>query len=129
MMLLYQTDLVGGDVDAAIASYEGEHGRALAPYAQELVRGVHARMTELDTMLSAHLHDWAIDRLGTVERAVLRIAALELVSEDVPPPVVIDEAVELSKRYATPDAARLVNGVLAGMVRAGGVDTDQEVEG
>ena len=59
-------------------------------------------------------------QLGAVERAVLRIAMWELVTGEVPPPVAIDEAVELAKRYATPEAAKLVNGVLAGWLREHG---------
>ncbi len=117
MMLLYRTDLVGGDVDAAIAGFEGEHGFEMPEYAAQVVRGVTSRQAELDAAIQAHLQEWAVERLGAVERAVLRIAMWELVSGEVPAPVAIDEAVELSKRYATPEAAKLVNGVLAGWLR------------
>lgn len=117
MMLLYRTDLVGGDVDDAIAAFEGEHGFPMPAYGITVVRGVAAREFELDEVISSYLVDWTIDRLGAVERAVLRIATWELVTGEVPGPVAIDEAVELSKRYATPEAAKLVNGVLAGWLR------------
>lgn len=120
MMLLYRTDLVGGDVDAAIGSFEEEHGFAMPEYAATVVRGVTVREPELDEAIQAHLTDWTVDRLGAVERAVLRIAMWELVTGEVPPPVAIDEAVELAKRYATPEAAKLVNGVLAGWLREHG---------
>jgi N utilization substance protein B len=122
MMLLYRTDLVGGDVDDAIGSFEEEHGFAMPEYAALVVRGVTLREVELDEAIQAHLVDWTVDRLGAVERAVLRISMWELVTGEVPPPVAIDEAVELAKRYATPEAAKLVNGVLAGWLREHGSD-------
>ncbi len=120
MMLLYRTDLVGGDVDAAIGTFEEEHGFEIPEYATLVVRGVTSREHELDEAIQANLTDWTVDRLGAVERAVLRIAMWELVTGEVPPPVAIDEAVELAKRYATPEAAKLVNGVLAGWLREHG---------
>jgi N utilization substance protein B len=55
---------------------------------------------------------WPAERLGTLERNILRIGLYELDRGDVPAPVAIDEAVRLAKRYASEDAARLVNGVL-----------------
>jgi N utilization substance protein B len=61
--------------------------------------------------------DWTADRLGAIERNILRIALYELDGDDVPDEVAIDEAVTLAKRYATDDAARLVNGILGRIVR------------
>jgi N utilization substance protein B len=129
MMLLYRTDLVGGDVDAAIDTFEEEHGFAIPEYATLVVRGVTAREHELDEAIQANLTDWTVDRLGAVERAVLRIAMWELVTGEVPPPVAIDEAVELAKRYATPEAAKLVNGVLAGWLREHGIEDATDAGG
>jgi len=128
MMVLYRTDLVGSDVDAAIASFADEHGFTMPEYAELLVRGVSSREAELDEAIAANLTDWTVDRLGAVERAVLRIAMWELVTGEVPAPVAIDEAVELSKRYATPDAAKLVNGVLAGWLREHGSNDREDEE-
>ena len=120
MMLLYRADLVGGDTEAAIAGFEGEHGFAMPEYGAKVVRGVLERADEVDAAISANLQEWSLERLGAVERSVLRIAMWELVSGEVPAPVAIDEAVELAKRYATPEAAKLVNGVLAGWLRTQG---------
>lgn len=117
MMVLYRSDLVGDAVDELIAAFEREHGFEMPAYSQELVRGVSSQLEQLDAAIQAHLHEWSLERLGAVERAVLRIATWELTSASVPAPVAIDEAVELAKRYATPEAAKLVNGVLAGWLR------------
>lgn len=117
MMVLYRTDLVGGDVDEAIAGFEREHGFPMPDYAAQVVRGVTAERDALDVEVQRHLQEWTVDRLGAVERAVLRIAMFELRGDEVPGPVAIDEAVELAKRYATPEAAKLINGVLAAWLR------------
>ena len=126
MMVLYRTDLVGGSVDAAIEGFADEHGFTMPEYAQLVVRGVASRQPDLDEAIADNLTDWTVGRLGAVERAVLRIAMWELVTGEVPPPVSIDEAVELAKRYATPDAAKLVNGVLAGWLREHGSSDEEE---
>lgn len=133
-MLLYRDDLVEGDVEDAIASHARDQGFTLPSYGVELVRGVSARRDEIDAAIQEHLHDWTVSRLGVVERAVLRIAMFELITDLVPAPVAIDEAVELTRRYATPEAAKLVNGVLAGWLRAkestvdGAADQSEEEE-
>jgi N utilization substance protein B len=118
MMLLYRADLVGGDVDEAVGAFEAEHGFPIPEYTEQVVRGVTERRAELDAVIDTYLEDWTVDRLGAVERAVLRVAMWELFErDDVPGPVAIDEAVELAKRYATPEAAKLINGVLASWLR------------
>jgi N utilization substance protein B len=71
----------------------------------------------LDARITAASDEWTADRLGAVERNVLRVALEELDEGDVPVEVVLDEAVTLAKRYASEDAARLVNGILGKLVR------------
>ena len=67
----------------------------------------------IDTVLHSHVAGWSLERLGTLERAILRLAAYELLWEpEVPEAVAIDEAVELAKRFCSDEAAALVNGVL-----------------
>ncbi len=81
-------------------------------------RGPCARTRrELDATISDYAEDWTADRLGAVERNVLRIALKELERGEVPMEVVLDEAVRLAKRYASDDAGRLVNGILGRVVR------------
>jgi N utilization substance protein B len=76
------------------------------------------RKAELDARISAAAYDWSAERLGALERNILRIALSELDGDEVPPEVAIDEAVSLAKRYASPDAAKLVNGILGRVVKA-----------
>jgi len=110
LFVLYQWDVTG---EPLASLYDGE----IDPFAQQLVTEVAAQAPELDTRITAAAHAWTADRLGVVERNILRIAIHELDRGEVPVEVVIDEAVRLAKRYASPDAGALVNGILARIVR------------
>jgi N utilization substance protein B len=81
-------------------------------FAAQLADAVAAHAPELDERISAASEDWPADRLGTLERNILRIGVHELEEGVVPAEVAINEAVLLAKRYATEDASRLVNGIL-----------------
>jgi N utilization substance protein B len=83
-----------------------------------LVEGVADRAAEIDSILTAHSHAWTIERMATTDRNVLRIGTFELLARlDVPKAVVIDEAVDLAKRYGTDESGRFVNGVLSAVAR------------
>jgi transcription antitermination protein NusB len=108
--LLYQWDVTGQPLASL---YEGE----VDEFARETAEAVAARVGELDAQITAAAEGWTADRLGVVERNILRLATYELDAGEVPLEVVIDEAVTLAKRYATEDAGRLVNGILARIAR------------
>jgi N utilization substance protein B len=110
LFLLYQWDVTGQPLASL---YEGE----IDPFARELAEAVVARAEELDQKISDASEGWPADRLGTLERNVLRIGVQELEQGDVPVEVAIDEAVSLAKRYATDEAGRLVNGILGHIAR------------
>jgi transcription antitermination protein NusB len=110
LFLLYQWDVTGQPLTSL---YEGE----VDEFARELAEAVTARAAELDATITAAAEGWTADRLGAVERNVLRIGTHELEGGTVPPEVAINEAIELAKRYATEDAARLVNGILGRIAR------------
>ena len=81
-------------------------------YTLRTVEEVQLRTDELDRRITDSAESWTADRLGVVERNVLRIAVHELETRAVPAEVAIDEAVTLAKRYASEDAGKLVNGIL-----------------
>jgi N utilization substance protein B len=110
LFLLYQWDVTGQPLASL---YEGE----VDPFAEETADAVAAKAADLDARITAASEGWPADRLGAIERNILRIALHELDGEEVPDEVAIDEAVTLAKRYATDDAARLVNGILGRIVR------------
>lgn len=110
LFLLYQWDLTGQPLASLFGEEPDEFARSLA-------EAVAARAEALDARISEASEGWPADRLGTLERNVLRIGVLELEEETVPPEVAINEAVVLAKRYASEDAARLVNGILGAVAR------------
>ena len=113
LFLLYQWDLPAKPLASL---YEGE----VDPFALAPARAVSERAGELDKRLNEVLEGWTADRLGALERNILRIAVYEIEAEKVPFEVAINEAVELAKRYTTDEAARLVNGALGKIAREGG---------
>ena len=81
---------------------------------QELVRGVDAQLEQLDELIAAKAKGWTLTRMPVLDLSVMRLAVYELLERPhVPTAVVLNEAVELAKRYSTDDSGRFVNGVLA----------------
>ena len=110
LFLLYQWDLTGRPLASL---YEGE----VDDFARGTAEAVVASAPDLDRRITEASEGWTADRLGAVERNVLRIALHELLAGSVPAEVAIDEAVGLAKRYASDDAGRLVNGILGRIAR------------
>ncbi len=86
-------------------------------FADALLRIVQAQVAELDAELGEVTTNWRIERLGAIERCVLRLAAAELVQGSTPPRVVLQEAVRLAERFGSAQSARFVNGVLDALAR------------
>lgn len=99
-----------GTVDAAEGGVADTGG--LRDFAEERVLGVLDHLDEIDALLKPLLENWDITRLGTVERAVLRMGVWEMKWSKVPRPVVINEAIDLANWFSTPKSRPLVNGVL-----------------
>ena len=91
---------------------------ASADLTSELLTGIEASREAIDAEIVTYAKGWALDRMPALDRAILRLAIYELTSRpDVPVAVVIDEAVELAKRFSTDDSGRFVNGVLAAVAK------------
>lgn len=88
--------------------------RALAG---KLLRVLVARGEAIDRELEAVTTNWRLERLGAIERSVLRLASAELSAAETPPKVVIQEAVRLAERYGSPESAKFVNGVVDALAR------------
>jgi transcription antitermination protein NusB len=110
LFLLYQWDLSGQPIGS---QYAGE----LDPWSVGVAEAVAAHSAELDSRITAAAEGWTADRLGVVERSALRVAVHELETGEVPAEVAISEAVAFAKRYASDDAAKLVNGILGRIQR------------
>jgi N utilization substance protein B len=110
LFLLYQWDITGQPLASL---YDGTPD----DFALDLAEAVASRAADLDARISAASDAWSADRLGTLERNVLRVGVYELEEGTVPPEVAINEAVVLAKRYATDEAGKLVNGILGRIQR------------
>ena len=110
LVLLYQWDVTGQELASL---YEGD----VEDYSRELAEAVIECHEELDRRITEASDEWTADRLGALERNILRLALLELDRGEVLLEVAIDEAVSLAKRYSSEDAGRLVNGILGRIVR------------
>ncbi len=110
VFLLYQYDVTGQPLASL---FEGE----VDPYARDLAENALEAASDLDARLSAASTGWPADRLGALERNVMRVALVELDRGEPPREVVLDEAVRLAKRYSSEEAGRLVNGILGRIAR------------
>jgi transcription antitermination protein NusB len=115
LQMLFAIDATGGDVDQAISDFWRElpgdaEGRE---YADALVRGVRTDALKLDERIRAASQNWRIERMARIDRNALRLGTYELLTRtDVPRAVVLDEAVELAKRFGGEESSKFVNGVL-----------------
>jgi len=119
LQMLYQWEVGRASAHEAIATYWPAHDpgneldEPLRDFANALVRGTIARVTEIDGILAAHAQNWRIERMAVIDRLVLRLAIYELLAEaDTPARVVINEAIELARAYTGDEAVGFVNGVL-----------------
>src|SRR5687767_15038922 len=107
-----ETDVTGAAVSWA-DMFELEVDPQAQLFARELVAAATERTREIDELITTASKNWRIDRMSRVDRNILRLGATELVaSKDVPVKVVINEAVELAKRFGTAESSAFVNGVL-----------------
>ena len=120
LQALYAWDLRGGRELDRIASQVWDD-LAVAPderrIAAALIATIVGSQPQLDRELGEVTTNWRMERLGVIERAVLRLAAAELLAGDTPPRVVIQEGVKLAERYGSAQSARFVNGVLDALAR------------
>jgi len=121
LQLLYQNDLAGtppGEMFAWTQEYT-DAAPEVQEYASRLVLGALSRRDELDALLAERSEHWRLGRMPAVDRNLLRLGLYELLFEpETPHAVVIDEAVEIAKKFSTPSSGPFVNGVLDGIRRA-----------
>ena len=94
-------------------------------FANQLFENATARAAEIDPIISAHAQNWRIERMPAIDRAILRLAITELRTMGTPPKVVINEAVELAKKFSSEDAAPFINGILDAAAKAFAEKTDE----
>lgn len=117
--MIYQWEASGDAPDAVAAAYwsgpaEVAGGRPADrdEFAEELLFGVARRKERLDELIREHSANWRLERMSAVDRGILRLASYELQAGETPAAVVIDEAIELGRRYSGEESAKFLNGVL-----------------
>jgi transcription antitermination protein NusB len=132
LQMLYAVEASGSSVDQAIKNFWWElpgdaEGRE---YADAVVVGVSAELDDLDRRIRAASQNWRLERMTRVDRNVLRIGTWELLKQhEIPRAVILDEAVELAKRFGTEESGAFVNGVLDRIADdCGRVDQDRPLE-
>lgn len=124
LQALYAWEMRGGKNLTRVAS-EVWDDLAVTPeertFADGLVKVIAANAEQLDSDLSDVTTNWRLERLGAIERSVLRLGAAELTARETPPRVVIKEAVRLAERFGSEESARFVNGVLDAYARKTGM--------
>jgi N utilization substance protein B len=119
LQVLYQDDLnPGHDLHASEQFVRArlQNQSELVDFALGLLSGTRRNRPELDTMLVSRADNWSLRRMAATDRNILRLAAYELLFTETPGRVVINEAVELAKRFGSKQSAQFVNGVLDGLL-------------
>ena len=122
LQMLYQWDMTREPMDRVAGLFWQVRSGTdeMKAMAERLARGAQAELERLDEAIGSALTRWRFERVAPLDRNVMRIAAYELLREpQTPPAVVIDEAVELAKRFGEEDSPAFVNGVLDAVRRAG----------
>jgi N utilization substance protein B len=124
LQVLFEWDIRRDSIDGAIGHYydtlyseENETKPKTDRFMEELVRGTVARSEEIDRIIQERAENWRIERMAVVDRNILRLAIFELTKKEVPPPVIIDEALELARQFSADESVSFINGVLDGVVR------------
>ena len=113
--ILYSLDICPVEIEEAEKAIEQYYvvGKKVVPYASQLLRGTLSNLSQIDGLLKEYAQNWEIKRMASVDRNILRQSIYELLFQvDIPPSVVINEAVELAKKYSTKDSGKFVNGIL-----------------
>ncbi len=132
VQMLYQRDLGGSELEEIMAAFDpsesspdeedDDRSEAVEPavfeHAASLVRGTVEHLGEIDRLIGSQADNWRLERMPAVDRNILRLGVYEFLHQpDVPKLVVIDEAIELAKRYGSENSSSFVNGLLDGLVK------------
>ena len=119
VQMVYENMLGGDGGEETLHGLIGlEPDEADQSYIDELLKGVEEHQFELDEIIEKHLVNWALERISRVSLAVLRVAVYEMkFMGDLPDGVIVNEAVELAKRFDEPQAGRFVNGLLSSVLQ------------
>ena len=122
MQMLFQADLgrqTSGEVQATFWKAGDPVEPEVRGFAEDLFRIAAERHEEIDALIASHSTHWRLDRMPAVDRNLLRMAVSELVGfKSTPFPIVINEAIEIARRYCAPESIHFINGVLDSIARS-----------
>jgi N utilization substance protein B len=121
MQMLYQWEIGGNTPEQVCGSFFNEHkgNPEVEAFARGLFTGAASEVQTLDQMLQKHSENWRIDRMAAVDRSILRLALYELLNErDTPASAVINEALEIARRFSGVGSVEFINGILDAVLKA-----------
>ncbi|MBW3566105.1 MAG: transcription antitermination factor NusB [Acidobacteria bacterium] len=129
LQMLFQQDLSGNSSERILDTFE-DYLRAketVRRFARRLFVGAWEKKDDIDSMIADQAEHWRVSRMAAVDRNIIRMAVFEMLHEkDAPPLVVIDEAVELAKRFGSDRSSQFVNGVLDGIMKKSGLPSGKK---
>ena len=121
MQMLYQWELGGSTPEQVGATFflERKADPEVESFARRLFRGAVDDIARLDRLLREHAQNWRLERMAAVDRSILRVAVYELLHcPETPPPAVINEALEIARRFSGEDSVDFVNGILDSVLKS-----------
>lgn len=117
LQMLFQRDLGGNSLSEIYGTFwEGKNeSQEVRNFAESLVKGTLEQIGHIDSMIARQAEHWRLDRMAVVDRNILRLAVYELLGSTAPPAVVINEAIEIARRFSTDESTQFVNGILDGI--------------
>lgn len=115
LQLLYTYEFANGNLDKVLSDFWNglTVSERVLEYTEKIVNGVIDNLDKIDPIIQSKLNNWKINRISPIDRNILRIAVFEfLEGEDIPKPVIINEGIEIAKRFGDGDSGHFVNGVL-----------------
>jgi N utilization substance protein B len=128
LQMLFQHDMSGNQPDQIIDTFEElqKSKPNTREFATRIFRGTVAHLPELDEMIQNQAENWRLSRMAAVDRNIIRMSVYEFLHEDdTPKLVIIDEAIEIAKKYGTQKSSQFINGILDGILKRynlGGVE-------
>lgn len=118
MQAVYQSEIRGCEMADLLPEFIGQtrFQAATKEWAIHLSNGVASHLEEIDELIRKYSKHWSFDRVNRVDKAILRIAFFELLHSDTTPNIVLDEAIEIAKKYSTEDSPKFINGILGKFV-------------
>jgi N utilization substance protein B len=135
LQMIFQWEQSRSTPEEVMAAYWGGlsnegagQGETADPFANHLLQGVVGRCPAIDELIRKHAEHWRMERMSAVDRNILRLAVFELLEKTAAPAVVIDEALEVGRRYSGDESAPFLNGILDAVEKSLGAEHGKAVE-